>query len=189
LLRAAGAPDDDVICVAGKTVGLQSETRAARFVDLAGSLDAARHLSHPRYPFAPSGNVLYRRDALLAVGGYDARYRSYEACDLHQRLAGVPGRCVVAPAAIVFHRHRATWSAYWRQQRSYGEGLAMFMQSYLVGRRWSPVDEARAWTRLAGMAIRACLPGAPDDVLVRRGTFVKELAQRIGFNSLYWSRS
>jgi glycosyltransferase involved in cell wall biosynthesis len=129
LLRAAAAGGDDVICVAGKTVGLASTTPAARFVDLSGGFDAGRHLSHPRYPFAPSGNVLYRRAALAAVGGYDRQYRSYEACDLHQRLGARGGRCVFEPAALVFHRHRATWRGYWRQQRSYGAGLGSLCAS------------------------------------------------------------
>jgi glycosyltransferase involved in cell wall biosynthesis len=172
LLRAAGSAGEDVICVAGKTVGLASETPAARFVDLTGSLDAGRHLSHPRYPFAPSGNVLYRRAALLTVGGYDPYYRSYEACDLHQRLRAVGGRCVFEPTALAFHRHRATWRQYWRQQRSYGGGLAQFMRARVDEIRWSLVDELRAWSEVVASGVRAVLPGSRDEVLVRRGTFV-----------------
>jgi glycosyltransferase involved in cell wall biosynthesis len=186
LIRTAEA-SDDVICVAGKTLGLASDAPAARFADLMGTFDAGRHLSHPRYPFAPSGNVLYRRSALLAVGGYDSRYRSYEACDLHQRLAAVPGRCVYASAALVFHRHRSTWRDYWRQQRSYGGGLAQFMRARFGEIGWSVADELRSWGEIAKLAARACLPGSGDELLVRRGTFVKALAQRIGFVSVYWS--
>lgn len=187
LLRAAERAGEDAICVAGKTVGLASETPAARFVDLLGSLDAGRHLAHPRFPFAPSGNVLYRRMALVAVGGYDARYRSYEACDLHQRLGALGGRCVFEPTALVFHRHRATWQQYWRQQRSYGCGLAQFMRARADQIGWSLVDELRAWSVVVASGMRAALPGGADEMLVRRGTFVKALAQRVGFDLEYWS--
>jgi glycosyltransferase involved in cell wall biosynthesis len=185
LSRRADDAAEDVICIAGKTVGLASNTPAARFVDLYGALDAGLHLSHPRYPFAPSGNVLYRRTALVAVGGYDARYRSYEACDLHQRLGS--GQCLFEPAALVFHRHRATWREYWRQQRSYGGGLAQFMRARAKEIRWSPADELRAWSAVAVSGFRAVLPGRGDDRLKRRGTFVRSLAQRVGFDAEYWS--
>jgi glycosyltransferase involved in cell wall biosynthesis len=187
LSRRAGASAGDVICIAGKTVGLASNTPAARFVDLFGSFDADRHLSHPRYPFAPSGNVLYRRAALVAVGGYDVRYRSYEACDLHQRLAAGAGQCLFEPAALVFHRHRATWREYWRQQRSYGGGLARFMRARAKEIHWSPVDELLAWSGVVASGFRAILPGSGDDRLKRRGTFVRSLAQRVGFDAEYWS--
>jgi glycosyltransferase involved in cell wall biosynthesis len=186
LVQAAERSGADVICVAGKTLGLASATPAARFVDLKGGLDAGRHLSHPRYPFAPSGNVLYRRSALVAVGGYDPRYRSYEACDLHQRLGAAPGQCVFEPAALAFHRHRATWREYWRQQRSYGAGLAQFMRARVDEIRWSFADEVRAWSAVIANGACSLLPGNAQTVLARRGTFVKALAQRVGFFSEYW---
>ena len=187
LARRAAVAGEDVICIAGKTVGLASSTPAARFVDLFGAFDAGRHLAHPRYPFAPSGNVLYRRSALVAVGGYDPRYRSYEACDLHQRLGAAPGQCLFEPAALVFHRHRATWREYWRQQRSYGGGLARFMRARAQEIHWSPADELRAWSEVLVSGVRAILPGSDRDRLQRRGTFVRSLAQRVGFDAEYWS--
>ena len=189
LARAAHAAEPDVNCIAGKTLGFDSTTPAARFVDLVGSLDASRHLSHPRFPFAPSGNVMYRRTILTAVGGYDPRYRSYEACDLHQRLAPLGGRSIYEPAALVFHRHRATWRQYWRQQRSYGGGLAYFMRERSGMIRWSILDEIRAWSGIAADGVRALGPGRDDRALTRRGTFVKQLAQRVGFVPVYWTWS
>lgn len=188
LLAAAESPATPPVgCVAGKTHGLASSSPAARFVDLSGGLDAGRHLAHPRYPFAPSANVLYRRDALVAVGGYDERYRSYEACDLHQRLAALGCTVRFEPRAVAFHHHRATWRAFWRQQVSYGAGLAQFMRHRVDEIGWSAWDELRAWSALLGLAAGACLPGRGDAALVRRGTFVKALAQRVGFVSTYWN--
>src|SRR5262249_8090126 len=59
LLDALGAPPGrDTLGAAGRTLGYASSTPAARFVDLTGGLDAARHLAHPRFPFAPTGNVM-----------------------------------------------------------------------------------------------------------------------------------
>jgi glycosyltransferase involved in cell wall biosynthesis len=173
---------------AGATLGLASMTPAARFVDVTGGLDAQRHLAHPRFPFAPSGNMMYRRDALAAVNGFDERYRTYEACDLHGRLIRVDaGRFTFAPPALVLHRHRASWRAYWRQQVSYGFGLGQFTHHRSDEIRWSIGHEFGAWAATAAAGVRAVLPASGDERLARRGTFVKQLAQRIGFCSFYWN--
>ena len=189
LLSAVERPgrDEPALGAAGRTVGSPSTSAVARLPDLIGSLDAERHLAHPRFPFAPSGNVLYRRDALAAADGFDPRYRSYEACDLHTRLRRLDrGPFVFEPRALVLHRHRTTWRRYWRQQLSYGQGYAQFMWHHAGDVGWSPRDELRAWGQVARLGLTACRPGRGDESLVRRGRFVKELAQRSGFASTYW---
>lgn len=178
-----------MIGAAGRTVGHGSDSAAARFVDLTGGLDAERHLAHPRWPFAPTANVLYRRDALIAAGGFDERFCAYDACDLHARIDPPAGSFAYAPHAIVLHRHRDTWAAYARQQRGYGRGLAQFMLLYREEVRWSAWREALAWGRLAARGLIALADRANtiDDRLVRKGTFIKELAQRQGFAATYWN--
>lgn len=173
---------------AGRTIGHASTTPAARFVDLSGGLDAERHLAHPHFPFAPSGNVMYRRSALESVGGFDVRFVAYEACDLHARLSRTHcGTVTFEPRAIVLHRHRASWAAYWRQQANYGRGYGQFLLRYRADVPWSITRELRAWGGVAALGAAACWPGGDDRVLVRRGQFVKALAQRIGACRAYWS--
>lgn len=176
--------EDPCFGAAGRTIGHRSATPAARYADLAGALDARRHLAHPVYPFAPTANVMYRRDALDAVGGFDERYVTYEAADLHTRLREhTGGDAVFAPRAVVLHRHRATWGDYWRQQRAYGRGYAQFCR-WRAG--WSAADELRAMGRIGRAAARAAWPTQNgDDRLVARGQLVKEAAQRIGFWEAY----
>lgn len=189
LLAVAGSQERkvEVLGVTGPVVGRLSSSPAARFVDISGGLDSERHLSHPRFPFAPSGNVMYRREALEAVGGFDERYAAYDACDLHTRLrVTVGGETVFSEAAVVMHRHRSTWAAYWRQQVNYGKGLAQFYVRWADEIRWSPLREMGEWISLAPAAAVACLPGNADIVLVRRGAFVKRLAQRVGFARTYF---
>ena len=174
---------------AGRTIGYDSATPAARFVDLSGGLQAERHLAHERYPWAPTGNVLYRRAALLAVGGFDARFVSYEGCDLHTRLRReVGGRFEYSPRAIVHHRHRAAWRCYWRQQVNYGRGYAQFFMRYADELRWTPASELRAWLAVLRAGGNALLAYRGEDGLLRRGTFIKLLAQRAGFVRTYWNR-
>jgi glycosyltransferase involved in cell wall biosynthesis len=175
---------------AGKTLGLDSGSEAARFADLIGSLDAERYLSHPRWPFAPSCNLMYRRAALEACDGFDERFITYEACDLHTRLlASDPGNFTYVARAVVWHRHRSSWKAYWKQQVAYGAGYAQFARRYTNDIPWSMSAEMRAWLETASLGMRAAFAGAGSDLnerLVRRGQFVKALAQRVGFDSTYW---
>jgi glycosyltransferase involved in cell wall biosynthesis len=181
-----GAPP--ALGAAGAVLGHQSTAPAARFVDLSAGLDTERHLQHPRFPFAPSGNVLYRRAALAAVGGFDPRYTAYDACDLHTRLCrDQPGAFHYVPHAVVVHRHRTTWSAYWRQQLSYGKGYGQFLWRWRAQAPWSLRHELHAWAEILRLGLAACRGGEDDHALVRRGRFVKTLAQRLGFVSVYWN--
>ena len=173
---------------AGTTLGYRSTTDAARFVDLTGGLRAERHLAHDRYPWAPTGNVMYRRDALEAVHGFDPRFLTYEGCDLHTRLLReVGGEFVFAPRAVVMHHHRAGWRAYWRQQVGYGVGFGQFFRRYRAELTWTKGDELRAWLGLAPAFGRALVARGRDERLVARGNAIKQLAQRIGFARSYWS--
>lgn len=186
LLRAAAGASEAPLGVAGKTVGHDSRAPAARFVDLTGGLDAATYLNHPTFPFAPSCNLMYRRDALLAVGGFDASFVTQETTDLHHRLTTqVGGTCLYEPRALVLHRHRDSWRAYFRQQRAYGRGHAQLFLRYRDQLRWTMMHELRAWGQLAGLGIKT-VAWRGDAGLVRRGLFVKQLAQRVGFVGTYW---
>jgi glycosyltransferase involved in cell wall biosynthesis len=175
---------------AGKMIGFGSDSPAARFVDLSGGLDSERYLQHPTFPFAPSGNLMYRRDALEAVGGFDERYATYDACDLHTRLRHrVGGPFYFEPRAVVLHRHRTGWPQYWRQQRSYGVGYAQFMLKHRGAVAWTLLDELRMLGRLTWFGIAACMPGRSDAALMRRGALMRNLAQHIGFAQTYWNRA
>ena len=174
---------------AGKTIGFESRSAAARFCDISGSLDAARHLAHPKFPFAPSANLMYLRSALEKVEGFDERYVSYEACDLHCRIMNaVGGMFVYEPRALVLHRHREGWKAFWRQQYSYGIGYGQFVLGHRHDCDWTIANELREWGEIGRLGLTAWLPPKNDDLLYRRGLFVKKFAQRLGFMKTQWSR-
>lgn len=194
LLLGAVTPADErgerPLGAAGRVLGFRSEVPAARFVDLTGGLDARMHLAHPLFPYPPQSNVLYRRQALLEVGAYDARFASYEGADLHTRLIrNVGGAFALEERAIVFHRHRGSWQAYWRQQLGYGRGYAQFTWQYRDEIGWSVRREASAWAKLLpGAAVALVRPGG-DAGLARRGRLIKEVAHRISSVRTYWSPS
>ena len=71
----------------------------------------------------PGCNMAFRRDALLAVGGFNPIYlRAGDDVDICWRLQARGWQIGFAPSALVWHRHRASLRAYWRQQVGYGEG-------------------------------------------------------------------
>ncbi len=86
----------------------------------------------------PGCNMAYRRDALLAVGGFNPIYlRAGDDVDLCWRVQARCGPIGFAPAALVWHHHRASIKAYWRQQVGYGEGeewLRPYHPDKFVGR-------------------------------------------------------
>jgi GT2 family glycosyltransferase len=79
----------------------------------------------------PGCNMSFRRDALLAVGGFDPVYRvAGDDVDLCWRLQARGGRIGFAPAAVVWHHRRNSVRTYWRQQKGYGKAEA------LLERKW-----------------------------------------------------
>ncbi len=71
----------------------------------------------------PGCNMAFRRDALLAINGFNPIYlRAGDDVDLCWRLQAKGYKLGFAPSALVWHHHRSTVKAYWRQQVGYGEG-------------------------------------------------------------------
>ena len=71
----------------------------------------------------PGCNMAFRRDALVEVGGFNPIYlRAGDDVDLCWRLQSRGWKIGFAPAALVWHHHRASVRAYWKQQAGYGEG-------------------------------------------------------------------
>ena len=72
---------------------------------------------------------------------------------------------------------------------SYGNGYAQFFLRYGDELPWSVAGELRSWAVLVPLAARAAVPGGGDAAILRRGNFVKNAAQRVGFARTYWSRT
>jgi O-antigen biosynthesis protein len=79
----------------------------------------------------PGCNMAFRRRALEAIDGFDPIFRAAgDDVDVCWRLRERGFRIGFNPAAVVWHRRRDSLTAYWRQQRGYGEAEA------LVERKW-----------------------------------------------------
>ncbi|HKB12702.1 MAG TPA: glycosyltransferase [Vicinamibacterales bacterium] len=87
----------------------------------------------------PGCNMAFRRDALLAIGGFNPIYlRAGDDVDVCWRLQQRGWKIGFASAALVWHHHRASVNAYWKQQLGYGEGETWLMahhpEKFLDGR-------------------------------------------------------
>jgi len=87
----------------------------------------------------PGCNMAFRRDALLAIGGFNPIYlRAGDDVDVCWRLQARGWKIGFASSALVWHHHRSSVNAYWRQQVGYGEGETWLMahhpEKFLDGR-------------------------------------------------------
>ena len=93
----------------------------------------------------PGCNMAFRKVALESIGGFDPTYtKAGDDVDVCWRLQERGYRLGFAPGALVFHHHRDSVKAYWRQQVGYGEG-----ESFLQHRHTDRFNE-RGHVRWAG---------------------------------------
>ena len=76
----------------------------------------------------PGCNMAFRRDALLAIDGFNPIYlRAGDDVDVCWRLQSRGWKIGFASSALVWHHYRASVKDYWRQQVGYGEGETWLM--------------------------------------------------------------
>lgn len=102
--------------------------------------------------YVPAAAILVRREAIEAVGGFDADLRVGEDVDLVWRLHDAGWTLRYEPASVLHHRARATAAAWWAQRRGYGTSAAALARRH--GRRVAPVRTgpliAGGWLAAAG---------------------------------------
>jgi GT2 family glycosyltransferase len=88
-------------------------------------------LSDSEAEHIPGCNMAFRRDALEAIGGFDPQFWvAGDDVDLCWRLQAMGWTLGFSPAALVWHRSRASVRTYLRQQVGYGKAEA------LLERKW-----------------------------------------------------
>lgn len=154
--------DETTVLAAGNTLCYPPQTAAERYVHESGLYDTQRAIGRAVFPFVPSLNMAVRRDAALAVGGWNVQMPTGEDVDFSHRILKRFGGCIAyAESAVLYHRVRATDAALKRQAWTYGEGAADLYRRYPAELPWTP----REWMRLAGtlakrQSLRALAPAA-----------------------------
>jgi GT2 family glycosyltransferase len=120
----------DVGALAGEVVPLCGSTFAERYGSSRSFLSQEAHLAHPFRPRAVAANLLVRRAAFEALGGFYEGVRAAEDTDFSWRLQQAGWRLELRPQAVVQHRYRATLRELRRQWRGYAAGRAWLARRY-----------------------------------------------------------
>jgi GT2 family glycosyltransferase len=111
--------------VAGEVHGPASPAGlAARYGAHKNFLSQTAHLAHPFRPRASTANLLVRRAALTAAGGFTEGIRAAEDTDFCWRLQDLGWTLALAAEAWVEHDYRDSVRALRRQWREYAAGRA-----------------------------------------------------------------
>ena len=115
----------------------------------------------------PGCNMAFRREALLAINGFDPLYRKAgDDVDVCWRLQQAGMWITFAPAAFVWHHRRQGPLSYLRQQAGYGQAEALL--TFHHPERFNSRGEGKWRGNLYGAALRGVRLGT---ALVYRGTF------------------
>ena len=113
----------DVVGAGGPNVVPEDDSWIAQCVARAPGSPMHVLLDDVTAEHVPGCNMAFWREALLAIGGFDPTFiKAGDDVDLCWRLQARGWRIGFAPAALVWHRHRGSVRAYYRQQVGYGEG-------------------------------------------------------------------
>ncbi|MGH9409723.1 MAG: glycosyltransferase, partial [Vicinamibacterales bacterium] len=148
----------DVVGSGGPNVVPADDPRIAQCVARAPGGPAHVLLDDRLAEHVPGCNMAFRREALRAIGGFNPIYlRAGDDVDVCWRLQARGWKIAFSASALVWHHHRASVNAYWRQQVGYGEGEAWLAVNHpdkfvggdmlWRGRIYSPLPFIRALYR------------------------------------------
>ena len=146
LLAAFDEPK--VIIATGPIFGWQPATPAERYSCVRDVYSRANSVDHPRFPYALGMSLAVRRRNAMEIGGWDEEMTSGEDVDFSFRLRERFGNKIeYVEQAVIFHQHRCTDEALWRQARWHGAGHALFHRRHGDALPWSPWHSAMTyWT-------------------------------------------
>jgi GT2 family glycosyltransferase len=159
------SPGERIGALAGEIVAASTgDTLAERYAADRRLLSSELFLAHPYKPMGVTANLLVRRAAFEAIGGFADNVRSGGDADLCWRLQDAGWAIEHRPRAIVAHEHRATVRALLRQSARTAAGTR-WLEARHPGFHATAGGARRAARALAGM-IGWPLRGRPE-----RGAF------------------
>ena len=147
--------DPKVMLVGGRILSFRPETGSERYIEQSGLFRPENHVHNPDFPFVVTCNLAVRREAALAIDGWDQALLRAEDIDFSTRLlARFPQPLHYAPQALLFHRNRRSDDALVAQARGYGYGLALIYRRYPDRVRWGLQVQMLILGRLIRCAIQ-----------------------------------
>ncbi|GAC1436857.1 MAG: hypothetical protein NVSMB51_09110 [Solirubrobacteraceae bacterium] len=121
----------DIVALGGPNVAVPGDGVVADAVAISPGNPSQVLLDDQEAEHIPGCNAAFRRDALLAVGGFDPRFHvAGDDVDVCWRLQEAGGKIGYTAAAVVLHHRRRSISGYLRQQRGYGKAEAMLERKW-----------------------------------------------------------
>jgi hypothetical protein len=170
---------DDCGAVSGLIVGDRTQRgMLPRYARSRHFLSADHGLLGPNA--TPTGNVLVRRAAFEAVGGFEEGIRSGGDIDLSRRLEAAGWVVEHRPGAVVAHRHQDSLSAFVGMVARYGAGARWLNERYPGSSpRWPLATGLRGAARdTAALAVRGRLESALFRVVDGLGLIAHNLGYR-----------
>lgn len=135
--------DPEVVLVGGRVVAAPADGPVAAFEAARSPLDMGAQ-SGPVGPeaavgYLPTCNLLVRRDALLAAGGFTVAMRVGEDVDFCMRVLQRGGRAVYATEGRIVHDHRVRLADLLRRRADYGASEADLQRRHAAQRRTMPL--------------------------------------------------
>jgi glycosyltransferase involved in cell wall biosynthesis len=148
--------DHEVTIAGGLTVDFPTETPSQRYVAASGIHSPQTNLLRETLPFVPGGNFAVRREAAVAIGGWDEDFLSADDVEFSYRLLrAYPATMRFVPSAVLLHRNRRTDEELRVQAWNYGEGAAHIYLRFPEAVHWDlPKSMKLVWT----IATRTIMP-------------------------------
>lgn len=125
-------------------VEAEGDDLLARYAESRGLLSPKSLLAHPYLPAAATANLMVRRAAWSALGGFLEGVKSDSDTDFCWRLQEAGWTLEFRPGAAVRHVHRQTLRALAKQAHGYGAGMAWLTRRYPGSRGAPPLVTALA---------------------------------------------
>ncbi|HZQ09392.1 MAG TPA: glycosyltransferase [Anaerolineae bacterium] len=174
----------NVTLVGGALRDYIAETAPERFMAQFGTYQFEYDIFLKGVPHISSSNMAVRREAALAIDGWDEAFITAEDFDFTIRLVRQLNACIErVPNAVALHRHRRTDEALRHQAWRYGEGLARLHLRYPEFGELDSRRRALNWTLRVRSAKARLLPLA-----ARLGWTTPERAEFAQYHWM-WSES
>ncbi len=145
--------DPGVVVAGGRTLSYLPKTPAERFMAQMPTSKLEYAFFRQHLPYVGAGNMAVRRQAALAIGGWNEELYAAEDLDFCIRLVRHYGCPILRPPdAVLFNRQRTTAEALQQQAWHHGQGLGQ------IHLRYPDVVRLHAGRRLAAgwiLAVRS----------------------------------
>ena len=123
--------DQSVGCFCGEIEAFQPNTLIEKFSERRKILSQQNTLKNAYLPYAQTANVAYRREVFEQVGFFNPEMKSGGDADFGWRMQKETSFLVrFCPNAIVYHKHRTTIRALFKQYQKYEYGKKFWVKRY-----------------------------------------------------------